>query len=92
MTTSATQVQSINSASESDANMLWATHYGPGLDIHEAPGINSRNHTILKAGHVVTVERGLYYSGTDGVRLEDVVRVTKAGCNNLVRTPKILEV
>jgi Xaa-Pro aminopeptidase len=68
------------------------TGHGLGLDIHEAPGINSRNHTILKTGHVVTVEPGLYYSGMGGVRLEDVVLVTKTGCKNLVGIPKILEV
>jgi Xaa-Pro aminopeptidase len=68
------------------------TGHGLGLDIHEAPGINNRNHTILKAGHVVTVEPGLYYSGMGGVRLEDVVLVTKTGCKNLVRIPKILEI
>jgi Xaa-Pro aminopeptidase len=68
------------------------TGHGLGLDIHEAPGINSRNHTILKTGHVVTVEPGLYYSGMGGVRLEDVVLVTKTGCKNLVQIPKILEV
>jgi len=46
----------------------------------------------LKAGHVVTVEPGLYYSGMGGVRLEDVVLVTKTGCENLVKIPKFLEV
>jgi len=68
------------------------TGHGLGLDIHEAPGINSRNHTILKTGHVVTVEPGLYYPGMGGVRLEDVVLVTNTGCKNLVRIPKVLEV
>jgi Xaa-Pro aminopeptidase len=40
----------------------------------------------------VTVEPGLYYAGLGGVRLEDVVFVTKTGCRNLVRIPKVLEV
>lgn len=68
------------------------TGHGLGLDIHEAPGINARKKSALKAGHVVTVEPGLYYSGMGGVRLEDVVLVTKSGCENLVHLPKILEV
>ena len=42
--------------------------------------------------NVVTVEPGLYYQGMGGVRLEDVVIVTKTGCKNLVKIPKILEV
>ncbi|HZI50643.1 MAG TPA: Xaa-Pro peptidase family protein [Terriglobia bacterium] len=68
------------------------TGHGLGLDIHEAPGINARHATRLQTGHVVTVEPGLYYMGMGGVRLEDVVLVSKAGCKNLVKLPKVLEV
>jgi len=68
------------------------TGHGLGLDIHEAPGINARHATRLRTGHVVTVEPGLYYMGMGGVRLEDVVLVSKAGCAHLVNLPKVLEV
>ena len=68
------------------------TGHGLGLDIHEAPGINMRNKNVLHSGNVVTVEPGLYYKGLGGVRLEDVVVVTKTGCKNLVGLPKFLEV
>lgn len=68
------------------------TGHGLGLDIHEAPGINARQATRLRTGHVVTVEPGLYYTGMGGVRLEDVVLVSKSGCTNLVKIPKVLEV
>src|SRR5688572_1830962 len=68
------------------------TGHGLGLDIHEAPGINARHATRLRTGHVVTVEPGLYYTGMGGVRLEDVVLVSKSGCTNLVKIPKSLEV
>lgn len=67
------------------------TGHGLGLDIHEAPSISLRG-TTLKAGQVVTVEPGLYYLGLGGVRLEDVVLVTKTGCRNLTTAPKILEI
>jgi len=68
------------------------TGHGLGLDIHEAPGFGMRSKNTLRTGHVVTVEPGLYYEGMGGVRLEDAVLVTKTGCTNLVRIPKILEV
>ena len=68
------------------------TGHGLGLDIHEAPGLAPAAKTSFGAGHVVTVEPGLYYEGMGGVRLEDVVLVTDSGCRNLVRIPKILEV
>jgi Xaa-Pro aminopeptidase len=68
------------------------TGHGLGLDIHEAPSFGQRSKNVLRAGNVVTVEPGLYYSGMGGVRLEDVVFVTKTGCRNLVEIPKFLEV
>jgi Xaa-Pro aminopeptidase len=44
------------------------------------------------AGHVVTVEPGLYYPELGGVRLEDVAVVTNNGARNLTRFEKILEI
>lgn len=66
------------------------TGHGVGLEIHEAPRI-SAGKDILKAGQVVTVEPGLYYTDAGGVRIEDMVLVTKKGCRILNRLPKILE-
>jgi Xaa-Pro aminopeptidase len=67
------------------------TGHGLGLQIHEAPSIGKRPCT-LRAGHVVTVEPGLYYLGLGGVRIEDVALVTKTGSRCLTRVPKHLEV
>jgi Xaa-Pro aminopeptidase len=67
------------------------TGHGLGLDIHEPPRISSVE-ARLQAGHVVTVEPGLYYPGMGGVRLEDVVVVTEKGNRNLTRYPKFLEI
>ena len=67
------------------------TGHGLGLDIHEPPRI-SQVQATLRRGHVVTVEPGLYYPGMGGVRLEDVVVVTKNGNRNLTRYPKFLEI
>ena len=67
------------------------TGHGLGLEIHEAPSI-SRRGSLLRAGHVVTVEPGLYYLGIGGVRIEDVALVTKTGSRNLTLVPKVLEI
>ncbi|MBF0621043.1 MAG: aminopeptidase P family protein [Magnetococcales bacterium] len=67
------------------------TGHGLGLEIHESPRISSRDQ-ILRSGHVVTVEPGLYYPEWGGVRLEDVVLVGDGGCRNLTDVPKFLEV
>lgn len=69
------------------------TGHGLGLQIHEAPRIGSHSTDILRAGHVVTVEPGLYYPQLDsGVRIEDVVHVTRQGPKNLTRFEKVLEI
>ncbi|MCI0348071.1 MAG: Xaa-Pro peptidase family protein, partial [Acidobacteriales bacterium] len=68
------------------------TGHGVGLEIHELPRLSPRGQSRLKPGHVVTVEPGLYYFNLGGVRLEDLLVVTKTGNRNLTRFPKYLEV
>ncbi len=67
------------------------TGHGVGLEIHEAPSLG-RLPSKLRAGHVVTVEPGLYYLGLGGVRIEDMALVTASGSRNLTRAPRRLEI
>ena len=65
------------------------TGHGLGLEIHEYPRLQK---VTLKDRQVLTVEPGLYYPGVGGARQEDVVVVTKTGCEILSRFPKQLEI
>ncbi len=67
------------------------TGHGVGLEIHEPPRVSSVSQKIC-ARQVVTVEPGLYYLDAGGVRIEDMVVVTKTGNKNLTRFPKVLEI
>ncbi len=67
------------------------TGHGLGLEIHEAPRVSAVDAT-LRSGDVVTVEPGLYYRATGGVRIEDVVRIRRGGCDLLSRFPVQLEI
>jgi len=54
--------------------------HGIGLEVHEEPRISSKEKGRLKAGMVFTVEPGIYLPGRFGIRLEDMVLVTKERC------------
>lgn len=72
-----------------EEGFIHGTGHGVGLQIHEAPRISIRDN-LLKEGHVVTVEPGVYAHPIGGVRMEDLVVVTRKGCRILARAPKAL--
>ncbi len=76
---------------EGGEGFIHSTGHGVGLEVHEEPSLSPRGRE-LKKGQVVTVEPGLYYRDIGGVRLEDIVVVTRGGCKNLTRFPKNLEI
>ncbi len=71
-----------------DAFVHGAGH-GVGLDIHEEPAVSARSETSLIAGHVLTVEPGIYIPGFGGARVEDTVLVTADGAEALTLAPKL---
>jgi Xaa-Pro aminopeptidase len=56
-----------------------STGHGVGLEIHEAPRIAADQSQSLLPGMVVTIEPGVYIAGQFGVRIEDMVAVTREG-------------
>lgn len=66
--------------------------HGVGLEIHESPTMNEVYKFPLMEHSVVTVEPGLYAPKVGGVRIEDIVELTKDGCNNLTKMDVLLEV
>lgn len=61
-----------------------------GIEVHEAPNLSPNNTSSLEIGNVVTVEPGIYLENKFGVRIEDMVYVTKDGCINLTKSKKDL--
>jgi Xaa-Pro aminopeptidase len=68
------------------------TGHGVGLEIHESPRVASTATGTLAAGHIVTVEPGVYLPGVGGVRIEDTLVVTADGPVALTEFPKQLVV
>lgn len=71
----------------------WFTHstgHGVGLEIHEQPRIGAGQTARLQACMVITIEPGVYLPGAFGLRIEDMVAVTRTGGEVLTPAPKAL--
>ncbi len=67
-----------------------STGHGVGLEIHEPPRIGAGQTTRLQPGMVVTIEPGIYLAGQFGIRIEDMVVVTRTEAEILTSAPKAL--
>ncbi len=67
--------------------------HGVGRAIHQAPWITptKKGNCIIQAGQVITLEPGLYETGWGGIRIEDMVEVTKTKSKILGKAPKNLK-
>ncbi len=65
-----------------------STGHGLGLEIHEPPRIGAGQTARLQAGMVITIEPGIYLAEQFGIRIEDMVAVTRSGAEVLTPAPK----
>jgi Xaa-Pro aminopeptidase len=63
--------------------------HGVGLFIHEGPSLSPRSEEeIIDVDMVLTVEPGIYISGWGGVRIEDLIVITRDGYESISHCPK----
>ncbi len=64
-----------------------------GMEVHEAGDVSGSNHAVAKEGMVFSVEPGIYIKDKGiGVRIENLVVVTKDGCRSLNKIPMDIKV
>jgi Xaa-Pro aminopeptidase len=68
------------------------TGHGIGLSVHEEPYIVAGNDLPLAAGMAFSVEPGIYFPGSWGARIEDIVIVTEDGAESVNHRPHELTV
>ncbi|RGY98401.1 aminopeptidase P family protein [Clostridium sp. AM58-1XD] len=81
-------------------DIITAGGYGPnfthrlghsiGMQDHESGDVSSANTDCVQEGMCFSIEPGIYVEGDTGVRIEDLVIVTKDGCEILNHEPKDL--
>ena len=68
------------------------TGHSIGIEIHDFGNVSSVNDDEVKAGMIFSVEPGIYLKDNIGVRVEDLVLVTKDGCEVLNSVTKEITV
>jgi len=76
-------------ATDSVCSMVHGTGHGIGLDVHEPPLLDVGGPELVE-GDVLTIEPGLYCKAIGGIRIEDMVAVTKDGIENFNTLPTSL--
>ena len=64
------------------------TGHGLGISGHEPPWIMRGSPDALREGMVFSIEPGIYLPGRFGVRLEEIVVMTRDGCETLSDFPR----
>jgi len=68
---------------EYEKNFIHSLGHGVGLCVHEHPVVSSSSRDTAKAGHVITIEPGIYLPGKFGLRYENLYIVTENGAKLL---------
>lgn len=57
--------------------------HGFGLEVHEGPHICGNEASLAEPGMIFTIEPGIYLPKKFGIRIEDMILVTRKGCEVL---------
>ncbi|MGM9603957.1 MAG: M24 family metallopeptidase [Faecousia sp.] len=66
--------------------------HGIGMEVHEPFDVSATDEVIVEEGMCFSIEPGIYIPGRVGIRIEDLVCVTKDGCRVLNAFPKNSEI
>lgn len=66
--------------------------HGIGMEVHEPFDVSATDEVMVEEGMCFSIEPGIYIPGRVGIRIEDLVCVTKDGCRVLNAFPKNSEI
>lgn len=63
-----------------------------GIEVHDAGDVSAANQDVVEEGMIFSCEPGIYLPGEFGVRIEDLMLITKDGAMSLNKDSKELEI
>jgi len=64
--------------------------HGTGLNIHELPNLGAEKDAKLQQNMITTIEPGIYIENNFGIRIEDMVIISRNGSTNITNAKKEL--
>ena len=63
-----------------------------GIEVHDAGDVSAANQDVVEEGMIFSCEPGIYLPGEFGVRIEDLMLITRDGAMSLNKDSKELEI
>lgn len=70
-----------------DRYFIHSLGHGTGLEIHELPNLSPGSKDVLAANMVFSIEPGVYLPKIGGIRIEDLLYLTKHGARKFINQP-----
>ncbi len=64
--------------------------HGVGIEVHEEPRVSYKSETLLQPGMVITIEPGIYIPGKYGIRIEEMIVITRRKARKITKYPSRL--
>jgi Xaa-Pro aminopeptidase len=72
--------------------LIHAAGHGIGIEVHEMPVLGPENKQRISQGMVISIEPAIYVPRAYGIRVEDMVHVTRNGCKLLSQPQELITV
>lgn len=74
-----------------DRHFIHSLGHGIGVDVHEPPRLSIASNDVLEKGDLVTVEPGVYFKGSYGLRIENMYYIKNNSAQGLNKLETLID-